>query len=399
MSIKVPIVVEYFGSKGIKRAIKEFNSLKSSGERAAFVMKKAFQGLALGAAALGAAVAGAAAAAWNFAKAAAEDQTSQALLARQLKATTKATDAQIKSVEDWITQLQLANGVADSDLRPNLAKLVRTTRSVKKAQELLTLALDVSAGSGRDLDGVVTALVRAYNGNLGGLTRLGISLDKSTIKSKDFKKAQQQLQAQFGGAAATKAETFQGTMDRLGQAFAEIKESLGYFLLPFFEKLADIGMKVADAFGKRGLAGAIEEVKQGFMTLFYDPLTGDLNAAGKQLNALIGTMNDLKKAGLTGFGIGFGATLGAPLGPIGMVVAGTIGGLTGYGASKVIGVPSLPKFDPNKSVSLMGGQYAPRGGNINIYVQNGNPKEVIRHIQQYQRQNGQLVARLANLGS
>lgn len=407
MAVIIPIVTE-FAPKGIKRAIREFKQLETSGQRAAFILKKGMQGVALGAAALGAAVAGAAAAAWNFAKAAAEDETSAALLARQLKATTKATDDQIKSVEEWITQLQLANGIADSDLRPNLAKLVRATKSITKGQELLSLALDVSAGSGRDLDGVVTALVRAYGGNLGGLTRLGIALDKTTIKNKDFKKAQEELGKQFGGAAATKAATFQGTMDRLGQAFSEIKESLGYFLLPFFEKLADVGMKVAEAFGKRGLAGAIKEVKKGFMTLFYDELTGELNDAGKQLNALIGTMNDLKTAGLTGFGAGFGAVLlgsiGALGGPVTAVAAGAAGaalfGGAGYGASKIIGIPGLPELNPNRSQTLQSAQYLPRGGQpITVNVYGGDPKQVVKAIRDYSRSNGKVPMRVLNLGS
>lgn len=408
MSIKVPIVVEYFGGRAINKAIREFKSLKTSGERTAFALKTAFKGAAFAAAGIAAAAAGAAAAMWNFAKAAAEDQTSAAILARQLKVTTKATDEQVKSVEDWITKLQLFSGVADNELRPNLGKLVRATKSVTKAQKLLQLGLDISSATGRDLDSVVTSLVRAYMGNLGGLTRLGISLDKSTIKSKDFKKAQEELGKQFGGATFARASTFQGTMDRLSQAFSEIKEKIGYALLPLFEKLAAIAGKVADAFGKKGAAGAVQALKEGFMGLFYDPKTGVINAAGQQVNQLIEAANKLKAAGLTGFGVGAGATTGAAIGSVipgvgtvaGAVIGGTVGGLTGFGASKVIGIPSLPRVNPNAPITGAdtGNRFVPKS-DITINVYNGDPKEVIRAIKDFNRQNGRLLARTGNLGS
>lgn len=405
MAVIIPIVTE-FAPKGIKRAIREFKQLETSGQRAAFILKKGMQGVALGAAALGAAVAGAAAAAWNFAKAAAEDETSAALLARQLKATTKATDDQIKSVEEWITQLQLANGIADSDLRPNLAKLVRATKSITKGQQLLSLALDVSAGSGRDLDGVVTALVRAYGGNLGGLTRLGIALDKTTVKNKDFKKAQEELGKQFGGAAATKAATFQGTMDQLSQAFSEIKETVGYALLPFFKRLADIAKQVADAFGKRGVAGALAEVKKGFMSLFFDEVTGQLNSAGKQLNLLIESANNLKAAGLTGFGVGAGATAGAAIGSVvpgvgtvaGGLIGGALGGLAGFGAGKVTEIPTLPRTFQAQPAGEIGGRFQEKVA-VTVNVYGGDPKQVVKAIRDYSRSNGKVPMRVLNLGS
>ena len=44
----------------------------------------------------------------------------------------------------------------------------------------------------------------------------------------------------YGGAAAANAETFQGRIDRLKQAFAEAQEEIGYRLLPFVERFVDL---------------------------------------------------------------------------------------------------------------------------------------------------------------
>jgi len=69
-------------------------------------------------------------------KAAVEDEAAQKRLATTLGNVTKATDKQIASVERAITAMSLQYGVADSQLRPSLDRLVRSTGDVTKAQEL-----------------------------------------------------------------------------------------------------------------------------------------------------------------------------------------------------------------------------------------------------------------------
>ena len=172
-------------------------------------------------------------------KAAIADQKSQVLLAKTLANTTKATKTQTAAVEKYITKLALARGISDDKLRPSLAKLLTATGSITKAQKLQALALDVSAGTGKDLETVSLALAKAYNGNLGSLTRLGVKLDAGTIKSKDFDAAAKELNKTFGGQSAAAAETMQGRMDRLTVAFDEAKESIGYALLPTFTTFVD----------------------------------------------------------------------------------------------------------------------------------------------------------------
>ena len=76
-------------------------------------------------------------------KAAVEDEKAQKSLAITLKNTTKATDAQVKAVEDFIDKTARATGVADDQLRPSLDRLLRSTQDITKAQKLQTLALDI----------------------------------------------------------------------------------------------------------------------------------------------------------------------------------------------------------------------------------------------------------------
>jgi hypothetical protein len=193
------------------------------------------------AAAFAAAAAAAAAYAGKLAiegvKAAIEDEAAQKRLALALQNVTAATDAQIASVEEQILKTSLATGVADDKLRPALQRLAVATGSVEKSQELLTLALDVSAATGKDVETVSNALGKAYEGNTASLARLGIGLSSAEIKTLGLEGTVKQLASTFGGAAATQANTFEGQIERLKVAFDETKESVGAALLPTLQNL------------------------------------------------------------------------------------------------------------------------------------------------------------------
>jgi len=210
------------------------------------------------------AAAGAAAAAYagklliDGVKSAIEDEAAQSKLATTLQNVTGATTAQIKATEDYITQTALANGITDDVLRPSLDRLVRSTKDVTKAQELQQLALDIAAGTGKDLGAVTEALAKAYDGNFGALKKLGVPLDENILKTKDFDAAAAALAATFAGQASTQADTFAGKMARLNVAFDEAKETVGSYVLdaitPLLSAFVDKGVpaisKFADGLGK-----------------------------------------------------------------------------------------------------------------------------------------------------
>ncbi len=206
------------------------------------------------------AVAGAAAAAYagtllvDGVKSAIEDEAAQAKLATTLQNVTGATESQIKAVEDYITQTALANGITDDQLRPSLDRLIRSTKDATKAQELQSLALDIAAGTGKDLKTVSEALGKAYDGNLGALKKLGVGIDESIIKSKNFDAAAAALSKTFEGQASKQAETFQGKMARLTVAFDEAKETVGSYVLdaltPLVSNFVDKGIPAIQDFAK-----------------------------------------------------------------------------------------------------------------------------------------------------
>lgn len=113
-----------------------------------------------------------------------EDQKSAAILAKTLQNVLGARKDEIAAVEAYIRKTEEAVGVQDDALRPAYARLVRATKDTAKATRLMNLALDISAATGSDLQNVASGLTKAFNGNFGALTRMGVSLDKATLKSK-----------------------------------------------------------------------------------------------------------------------------------------------------------------------------------------------------------------------
>jgi hypothetical protein len=103
----------------------------------------------------------------------------------------------------------------------------------------LTLALDVSAATGKDVETVSNALAKAYEGNTGALSRLGIGLSAAEIKTLGLQGTVEQLAETFGGAATVQANTFEGQIARLKVGFDEAKEAVGAALLPTLQRLLD----------------------------------------------------------------------------------------------------------------------------------------------------------------
>jgi len=246
-------------------------------------------------------VAGAAAAAYavkigiDGVKAAVEDEASQKQLAEALKNTTNATDAQIKSTEAYITKQQLAFGVADTKLRPALANLARATGDVGKAQQLTNLAMDISAATGKDLETVSLTLTKAYNGNIGALTKLGIPLDENIKKTKDFNVVQDELVRLFGGAAKANTETYAGQLAIVTERVGELKESIGVALLPTMKTLLEEVNKVAKGFSgedPEGLSNRARELAGNFEGDGAFSLGGALRAVADAFGNLFSTVTD-----------------------------------------------------------------------------------------------------------
>jgi hypothetical protein len=238
-NIVIDIASEFTGAKAFKQADSSTDKLSKSVKSLAKTLGLAFSVtavVAFGKASM---------------KAFAEDEAAASRLTKAVENLGLGfEDARIKT---FISDLEKTAGVADDVLRPAFQSLLQTTGSVAKSQELLTLALDVSAGSGVDAAQVSKDLSLAYLGQTKGLSKYNLGLTKTELQTVGFTKIQEKLNEQFAGQNATRLTTYAGKMELLKVAAGNAQEIIGKGLV---DALSDLG----DDNSINGLATSMENV-------------------------------------------------------------------------------------------------------------------------------------------
>jgi hypothetical protein len=161
----------------------------------------------------------------DMAKAAAEDAASMAVLNKVLVNSWKATDEQTRAVDKFIQTTSVQVGILDDDLRPAFAKIATTIKNPTRAMEVFSLAIDVAAGTGKELNTVSLAMAKFFGGQTSALDKLVPGIKNAGDKVG-------YLTDKYKGAGAAGATAF----DKLEVAMENIKEQLGSYLLPYIER-------------------------------------------------------------------------------------------------------------------------------------------------------------------
>ena len=170
-------------------------------------------------------------------KAAIEDSKSQAILASAMMNSTGATREAIAAAEDYVRITQFRVNESDTALRASLATLFVATQDITEAQRLQTIALDVAAATGKDLQSVTIGITKAQQGNVGALKKLSPELSSLISKTTKF----EDIMAILGGTYAGTAEQLAklDPLTTLKLAYGEILETVGLKLLPLVQQFVD----------------------------------------------------------------------------------------------------------------------------------------------------------------
>jgi len=253
-TLRVDIASEFTGAPAFKKAGKASSGL----ERGIKSLGKTM-GLALSASAIA-----------SFGQAAVkafmDDQKAAASLANTLK--NLGVGFAVATNEDFIQKLEKQTNVLDDQLRPALAKLITQTGSLTYAQDLLTKAIEISRGSGVDLETVTSDLSSAYVGNMKGLKKYATGLTNAELASMSFEEIMAKLNTQFSGSSAAYLATYAGKMDALTVSGNNAKETIGKGLLDAINIIAGDGtnsiQSVTDGIAK--LATGIADYFRGVAT-------------------------------------------------------------------------------------------------------------------------------------
>lgn len=211
--LRIPIIGEFKGKKAFGDANKATNTLDKS-------VKKLGKSLA--------AVFGAQQLlkfAKNASKAFIEDEKAANRLALAVR--NLGLEFETPRIERFISDLSKMTGITDDQLRPAMQKLLQTTGSVTKAQELLAQATDIAAGSGVDYETVANDLAMAYVGQTRGLRKYSLGLTQAELKTMKFTDLQERLNKQFSGANAEYLTTYAGKLQLITTAAGEASEKIG----------------------------------------------------------------------------------------------------------------------------------------------------------------------------
>ena len=360
------------------------------------------------------------------AKAASADAKSTQLLNMQLVKNAGATQASLKENDKFIESLSLQTGIMDDDLRPSMAKFGNVTKNVKEAQKLLTLSLDVTAGSGKSQTKVANALAKAYAGNTKSLIGMFPEL-------KNSKNALGDLTKEFEGAAVASADPFK----RFNNSMDILKEKLGNVILPIITDFVDqigkpgglidvVGKFFDDLSNPKTDAGKMfKDIKQAvgetfqavkdFFALFGngDAVKGFANiatnlikmlpallalkaimmlaSAGKAIQSLVTAITLIQGKG------GIDGVVGGKGGKGGKIPLLGTGALLGLGMVLSLSGDSTQKnrpFDPNYNYKTGGPINQPATPSVIINVTNADPKATVNALAKYLKYNGSLPTSL-----
>jgi hypothetical protein len=271
-----------FDKKGLERATKELKGFDKVVATGSFRLR-AFAKAGGIAAAAGLAI---------FTKNSIQAALAQERLDKQLQLTLKSIGQEfaLPDVKNFVADLQRATNITEDALVPALQKLIAQTGDLTSSQYLLGKALDISAGTGADLDTVLNAINKAAIGNYDSIAKLGIGFTTAEVKSMGFIKLMQNLD-KYAGSAEAQTKTFAGQLDRFKISAGEATETLGQgFLvaaglittgssnLDIFsaklevaaQKSSDLLVGLGSSFAKGGFEGLLD-----LGNLNLDVLTGD----------------------------------------------------------------------------------------------------------------------------
>ena len=242
--------VSTFDNKGLKKGKKEISAFDKNVQSLGKTFAKVFGSIAL----------------VNFGKNAVNAFIDSEKAAAKLRTTVSnlGLEFQQPGIENYLKNLSLQFGIVDESLIPGFQRLLIVTKDVAKAQSLFETALNVSAGTGKDLTAVSTSLSKAYLGDNAALGRLGVGLSKAQLKSASFLEVQRTLNVNFAGQAAAAVEGYAGSMAKLTVAVDESKEAIGKGLLDAIAALS--GSNDIDTFTTK-MVNAAEKIGNAFRTV------------------------------------------------------------------------------------------------------------------------------------
>lgn len=219
------------------------------------------------------------------------------------------TGASSNALKQFASEIQKVSNYGDEQLIPLMANLVSLGRTEAETMQIMSVAMDMSAGMGISLDTAITQLNATLNGNIGRLGQQNAELKGLTEEELKQGKAIEILGEKFKGLSSATADTSKQLQNIKG----DFKEALGQFTLPssdlwnkfwagFYEKGIEVIGKInayidAQTIGRKLASEYVKQIKAISTEKVYNPETGiydvrDLGARVKYIREALKVLSD-----------------------------------------------------------------------------------------------------------
>jgi hypothetical protein len=263
----------------------------------------------------------------DMTQAAADDAASCAKLEQAVKNTGYAFE-DVGHVFDYYIEQAQKRGFTDDQARDSLALLTAQTGDIDEATRRFAIAQDLARGANIDVTTASKLLGKVTEDNVNVLGRYGIAAKEGMTETELFG----MVQEKFGGQAEAFANSTAGQMEAAKIQMGELKETIGYALLPVMTKLMQViadNMPAIRAFIDEGIR-RIKEVMEALAPVaqaLWDNFKTGLETIYPPLKALAQFIVDNKPILIAAI-MAIGAAIAMALGPGTLAVLAILGIIT-----------------------------------------------------------------------
>ena len=198
-----------------------------------------------------------------------------------------------KALLDQASALQKVAGIGDEVIIVQQAFLASLKFTEEQIKEIITVAIDLSAATGIELESAVRNTAKTFSGLAGELGELIPQLRTLTTEEMKAGEAVKLMADLFGGQALKQSDTLTRSLANLQNATSDAGEAFGKLLAPNVKKTADNLTLLAEAVQKEGV--------QEFFALLNKSIveaTPSLNIFNKGMdliNKALGRRNEIVK--------------------------------------------------------------------------------------------------------
>ncbi|WP_029136172.1 lytic transglycosylase domain-containing protein [Nakamurella lactea] len=151
----------------------------------------------------------------------------------------KLADTNIGKIEELANAREKLTRFDADSTKASVVQLAQMRLSGAQITKMIPLIQDYAAKTGKDLDQATKSVTDAFLGNSDALRDISVNFKATGSAGYDYAEMMKALRAQVGGFAEKEGEGANGTLAKLSNQFANVKQELGEKLLPYAIKFGD----------------------------------------------------------------------------------------------------------------------------------------------------------------